>query len=100
MNTRRSFITRFSAAFAAFGAGTGAGVTGAQAQGPGNGNWQPGRHEQDDWMDKVPGKHRFVFDTTTPSGFGAALLFVNNYFIANQTTYGLQNSDLAVIIVA
>ena len=57
-------------------------------------------HEQDDWFDRVPGKHRFLFDTTTPQSFGAALLFANNYFEANRTGYGLQNSDLAVVIVA
>lgn len=96
---RRSFIGRLSAAVTAFGAGAAA-VPSLSAQVAGSGNWQPGRHEQDDWMDKVPGKHRFVFDTTTPAGFGGAILFANNYFLANQNGYGLQNGDLAVIIVA
>jgi hypothetical protein len=25
--------------------------------------WRPARHAQDDWYDKIPGQHRFVFDT-------------------------------------
>ncbi len=89
---RRSFIARMSAA-------VGAGIPFSQSRVAAAG-WQPSRHEQDDWMEAVPGKHRFVFDTTTPAGFGAAILFANNYFVANQNAYGLQNSDLAVIIVA
>jgi intracellular sulfur oxidation DsrE/DsrF family protein len=88
------------AAAAAFGAAFSASRPVAQAQAAGGGTWQPNRHEQDDWLDKLSGKHRFVFDTTTPEGFGGALLFANNYFIANQNAYNLQNSELAVVIVA
>ena len=73
---RRSFIARFGAAF-------GAGLPSA-AQSSAITGWQPSRHEQDDWMDRVPGKHRFIFDTTTPAGLGAAILYANNYFLANQ----------------
>ena len=97
---RRSFIRRFGTGVTALGAAAGVSAPFAQGQATGNAPWQPGRHEQDDWMDKLPGKHRFVFDTVTAEGFGAALLFANNYFIANQSGYGLQNSDLAVVIVA
>ena len=92
---RRSFVTRLAAVM-----GIGMGVPAAQAQTPPAVNWQPDRHEEDDWLDKLPGKHRFIFDTTTAPGFGSAILFANNYFIANQNVYRLQNSDLAVVIVA
>ncbi len=100
MGTRRSFMTRLSAAVTAFGVGGGLGAEVLQAQSAAGESWQPQRHEQDDWMDKLPGKHRVVFDTTSAAGFGGALLFANNSFIANQNGYGLQNSDLAVIIIA
>jgi hypothetical protein len=96
---RRSFVTRLSAGVAAFAAAMTAAGTSAQAQSDGTA-WRPARHELDDWMDKLPGKHRMVFDTTTPDGFGHALLFANNFFIANQSGYGLSNSDVAVVIVA
>ncbi len=96
---RRSFLTRVGLGATAFAAAFG-GASTAEAETPGNARWQPTLHEIDDWMDKVPGKHRMVFDTTTPESLGMALLFSNNYYNANQTGYGLKDSDLAVIIVA
>src|SRR5262249_46059845 len=33
-------------------------------------------------------------------GIGNALLFANNFLIANRDSYGLQNNELAVIIIA
>ncbi|MGH9563980.1 MAG: hypothetical protein ACRD3S_21215 [Terracidiphilus sp.] len=62
--------------------------------------WRPARHAQDDWLDKIPGQHRLVFDTTTADGLASALQFASNYFVANQESYGLKNMDLAVVIVA
>jgi hypothetical protein len=41
-----------------------------------------------------------IFDTTTPDGFGAALLFGNNFLDANKNAYGLEYSDLGLVIVA
>jgi intracellular sulfur oxidation DsrE/DsrF family protein len=71
-----------------------------QAQSGGEARWQPGRHTQDDWLDKIPGKHRFVFDTTMPDGFGSSILYSNNFFEANKNDYGLGDADSAVVIVA
>lgn len=96
---RRSFLVRL---------GTGAGVLGATdissplsaAQAAPDAPWRPARHSQDDWYDKIPGKHRFLFDTTTPNGMALALRFADNYFTANENAYGLTDSDLAVVIVA
>jgi intracellular sulfur oxidation DsrE/DsrF family protein len=58
----------------------------------------PARHDKDDWMD-VPSKHRIIFDTTSADRFGDALLFATNFLTANRSDYGLQNSDIATIIV-
>lgn len=95
---RRSFLVRL---------GTGAGVLSATdissplaAQSAPGLAWRPARHPQDDWYDKIPGQHRFLFDSTTPEGMALALRFANNYFIANEGAYGLKDSDLAVVIVA
>ena len=44
-------------------------------------------------------KHRFVFDSTSPEGLGTGLQFATNFFEANKSGYGLQDSDLGVIIV-
>ena len=99
-DSRRSFLSRLGVGLTAFGATVGAGAATAQAQAPASGGrWQPGRHAQDDWLDQLPGQHRFVFDTTNPDGFGGALLYANNFFLANQNGYGLGNAELAVVIV-
>jgi hypothetical protein len=93
---RRSFLSRFGAGLTVLGAGSAAT---AQAQTGGTGRWQPSRHDQDDWLDRIPGKHRFVIDTTTADGFGEGVLYTNNFFVANQNSYGLGNSDLAVVMI-
>lgn len=61
--------------------------------------WEPARHEKDDWFDQLPGKHRLVFDTISYEGLAEAILFANNYIRVNRVDYGLQNNDLAVVIV-
>jgi len=68
------------------------------AQIPGT-TWRPTRHEQDDWLEEIPGKHRFMFDTTTPDALNLALQFGNNYYTTNQQAYGLQDADIAVLFV-
>jgi hypothetical protein len=96
---RRSFLSRVGLGITAFGTALGSNETAAQTPPPAAGRWQPGRHAQDDWLDQLPGQHRFVFDTTQFDGFGGALLYANNFFLANQNGYGLGNADLAVVLV-
>src|SRR3954469_16481486 len=94
---RRAFLS-------GVGAGAVAAITtvaaNAQEQPAKGGRWQPTRHAQDDWMDQIPGVHRLVFDTTNPAGFDTAMLYAGNYYSANHGGYGLDDSDLAVIIIA
>jgi len=96
---RRLFLTRLGAGAGAVGV-TLAHAPIAAAQTSTDAPWRPARHAQDDWYDKIPGVHRFVFDTSTPEGFGLALQFAGNFYTANQDAYGLKESDLAVVIVA
>lgn len=91
---RRSFISRLAAGTAAFGAAFAA--RGADAQPPSQ--WKAERHNQDDWLDRIPGKHRFFFDSATPNGAGDAITFSTNYYLANRSGYNLGDSDLAVVI--
>jgi hypothetical protein len=95
---RRSFLSRFGVGVTAIGAGLAAGTSVANAQS--SGSARPARHAQDDWMDKLPGKHRLVFDTTTPAGFGAAVAYANNFLTASKDGYGLTDQDHGIIIVA
>jgi len=97
---RRWFLDHLGSALTGVGAAIAIMPATARAQSAANPNWQPARHELDDWFDKGSAKHRFVFDAPSPDGFGGALLYANNYYIANQSGYGLENSDLAVVIVA
>ncbi len=71
----------------------------AQTRAAAPAKFEPARHEKDDWMDQVPGKHRMVLDTTSAKGFGDGLLYASNFLAANRSDYGLENSDIAVIVV-
>ena len=95
---RRSFLTHLGAGVTVAGAALASGTSVASAQSSSAG-FSPARHAQDDWMDKIPGKHRMVFDTTTPAGFGVALAYANNFLSASKD-YGLNDQDNAVIIIA
>ena len=96
---RRSFLTRFGASVAAFTAVMGGAPARAEAAPAAQGTgFQPARHSQDDWYDQVPGKHRFFFDATSPTGAGDAITFASNYYVANKSGYGLEASELAVVI--
>src|SRR5262249_23508700 len=53
----------------------------------------------DDWLDQLAGTHRMVFDTTSPSGLGNALLYASNFFVGNQNGYQLANGDIAVVLI-
>ena len=96
---RRLFLARLGAGAGVVGASVISSTT-AEAQGAADAPWRPARHTQDDWYDKIPGVHRFIFDTSTAESMGWALQFATNYYTANQDVYGLKESDLAVVIVA
>ena len=100
LSGRRSFLARVSAGAAAFAATLATGAAAAQAQTPGSGGWRPARHEKDDWLDQLPGKHRVVFDTTASDALGEALAFAGNFIRVNRTEYDLQSSDLAILVIA
>jgi len=97
---RRSFLTRFNAGAASIAALALGSRALAQTKAAAPARFEPARHDKDDWMEQLPGKHRVVFDTISASGFGDALLFANNFMAANRSDYGLQNSDLAIIVIA
>src|SRR5580765_4527172 len=89
---RRSFVSKLGFGLVG-GAAVGAAASPAQAQSTESARWQPVRHAQDDWLDQIPGKHRYIFDAPNPEGFASALQFLNNYFNINQNDYGLKDSD-------
>ena len=99
---RRTFLEK--AGFGAAAAGAALGVSPApllaqSAAAPGAA-YQPARHAEDDWLDRTLVKHRLFFDATSAHGFGEAILFANNFFDGNKNGYGVDQSDLAVVICA
>jgi intracellular sulfur oxidation DsrE/DsrF family protein len=98
LRERRSFLSKLAAGAAIVGGTVFKGQP-ASAQSSGPAQWRPARHAQDDWLDQIPGSHRFILDTTSPHGLGSALIFTNNFFVASQNGYGLGNPDAAVVIV-
>ena len=98
---RRSFLSRLGVGVRRVRRGVRAGrrLGRAVAVGRAAAAWQPTRHPQDDWLDRVPGQHRLVFDTTMPEGLGGAMFYASNFYAANQNGYGLANADVAVVIV-
>jgi len=102
---RRSFLSRLGGGVAALGAwGTASAVARAEPQAAPStpapdGHWQAARHTADDWFDQLPVKHRLAFDTMTPDRLEDAIQFAGNYYTANKNGYGLESTDLAVVIV-
>jgi intracellular sulfur oxidation DsrE/DsrF family protein len=102
MTARRSFLARVGTAAAAFGLGSTKGFAerahdADDAPASVDAPWQPARHQNDDWLD-LPGKHRLFFDTVSPQGVRQVQGYVRNYFDGHKTGYGLEGTDLAVVI--
>ncbi|MGH9141244.1 MAG: hypothetical protein ACRD2I_08895, partial [Vicinamibacterales bacterium] len=103
---RRSFLSRIGGGIAMLGAAWAgdSAVAHARTQTPPSpaidaGRWQPARHAADDWLDQRPAKHRLAFDTMTPDRLEDAIQFAGNFYSANRNAYGLENADVAVIVV-
>lgn len=94
---RRSFLTRMNAGLASM-VGV-AGVAMAQPKQAAAAHWEPAQHEKDDWLNKPSTKHRLLFDTTSWEGVGNAVAFGENFYRVNKAQYGVENSELAVVIV-
>jgi intracellular sulfur oxidation DsrE/DsrF family protein len=96
---RRSFLSRIPTGIALIGGAGIASGTAGEAQSAAGRDLRPERHAQDDWLDQLPAKHRLVFDTTSPQGLDSVLLYATNFFVGNQSGYGLKDSDIGVVIV-
>ena len=99
LRERRSFLSRLAAGVTLVGAAVFKSAPAAAQSSGSAAPWRPARHSQDDWLDQIPGSHRFIIDSTSPLGLGNGLLYANNFFVANQSGYGLGNADAAVVVV-
>ena len=101
MTARRSFLARFGIAAAALTVGSAKALAEQSEQSSAKAlaeRWQPARYAKDDWFEQIPGKHRLFFDTLTDGGLREARAFAGNYFDGSKSGYGLEATDLAVVI--
>jgi intracellular sulfur oxidation DsrE/DsrF family protein len=92
---RRSLMSSIGAFAAAFAIGSRR--VGAQA--PAASTFEPARHAQDGWLDAQPGKHRVVLDVTSAGGVPDAIRFAGNIFNGNTAAYGLDESEVAMVVI-
>lgn len=90
---RRSVITGLGIAAAGIAATAATSAEAQQSQ-----RFMPARHRIDAWMDELGGKHRVFIDSATAAGGGAAMLYANNLYGAQENAYAGSDSDLAMII--
>jgi hypothetical protein len=90
---RRSLLSGIGAAIAAATLGS----RNAAAQAPAAG-FQAARHGQDEWLNRLPGKHRNFIDSATAPAAAAAILYANNLYVANKSGYQLNENDVAVVV--
>jgi intracellular sulfur oxidation DsrE/DsrF family protein len=74
------------------------GSRGATAQAP-PAPFQPARHAQDDWLDRLPGKHRVILDVTSPEGVPEGIRFAGNLFTGHKVGYGVEEAEMAIVMV-
>lgn len=91
-NSRRSLLTGLGALAAAVG------LSARPAQAQTAAGFTPARHPEDEWMARMPGKHRVVLDVTSPEGLPDAIRFAGNLFAGNKTGYGVEEQDMAMVI--
>lgn len=90
---RRSMLSGIGAAIAAFALGS----RKTAAQTPAT-DFRPPRHQQDEWLNRLPGRHRTFIDCATVGGAGEGMLYANNLYVANKSGYQLNESDIAVVV--
>ena len=88
---RRALLTGFGAIAA------NTALFGATQSAPSATTFRPARHPEDEWLDRIPGKHRVVVDAITPDGVREAAQFVSNIFTGNKAGYSLDDGDVAVV---
>jgi intracellular sulfur oxidation DsrE/DsrF family protein len=95
---RRSLLSRLGGGLIAAGTALTAGASTALADETPGDAWQATRHPQDEWFDKIPGKHRTFLDAVSAHGVGDALHFASNIITTSKSGYGLGSSEVAIVV--
>jgi intracellular sulfur oxidation DsrE/DsrF family protein len=88
---RRSFLSHFGGAAAFLGISQPAAPSASKP-------FEAAKHPEDDWLDKMPGVHRAIFDTWTASKFAEGVQFAGNYARVNVDAYKLTDKDVALVL--
>jgi hypothetical protein len=91
MRGRRAILT-------GLGAMVTAGAMGTRVEAQATATFTPVLHSLDDWMSALPGKHRVVFDVTSPAGLPDVIRFLGNYATGHKNGYEVDESDLARLV--
>ena len=95
LKQRRAIITGLGAVAAAGALG----ARSVEAQAAASDSFTPMLHPLDDWMSAMKGsKHRIVVDTTSPTGVPDAIRFANNLLAGHKNGWGVEESDVAVLV--
>jgi intracellular sulfur oxidation DsrE/DsrF family protein len=70
----------------------------AEAQSASSDSFTPTLHAQDEWMSAMKGQHRIVLDVTSPTGVPDAVRFANNLLAGHKNGWGVEESDVAVLV--
>lgn len=93
---RRSFLSRLG--FVAAGASVAAAVAGTASAQAAPRRFEPTRHEEDAWMDLLPGGHRAYIDTYSTLGGITAMNYASNMLGSHADVYGGSDADYAMIV--
>lgn len=86
------------ALLAGLGSVAAAGAIGTQPASAQGTTFSPTMHPEDNWLSAIPGKHRIILDVTSPEHVPDAIRFVSNFFTGHKSGYGVDESDLAIVV--
>lgn len=83
---------------AGLGSVAAAGALGTQTAGAQGAAFTPALHPEDAWLSAIPGRHRIILDVTSPEHVPDAIRFVGNLYTGHKSGYGVEESDLAIVV--
>jgi intracellular sulfur oxidation DsrE/DsrF family protein len=92
-NDRRALLSGLGIAAVA-----GVALGGSRAEAKKKSAFEPKRHQQDAWMDALPGTHRVFIDTDDAAGASNALLYATNILNAQASGYQGKDADMAIVV--
>ena len=93
LKSRRSILSGMGAAAAGLALTSNTAISQESSK-----SFEPARHAEDAWLQRLTGKHRVFIDSATATGGAEAMLFANNILNAHKNAYSGADSDYAMIV--